>query len=478
MIGNRGIDQDVQSTVDAYRGNPNALAQKYQQNQQLIDLLALQKLKSEKESVARDMQLKMGGQQMPTVAEKLEGEVLDLTKNEIAQQSTGAMQQQAQQKQQAMKGLVDQQTQPQPMMGGVAGLPAPNMAPKAMAAGGIVAFSGEDGSYVDPLAEASGMSEEALAQDRERVERIQAQREAERDALQQRFLRQAGAPQARPDPANTTAPPVATAPPQQQRPPLQGQPGQGAPRGAAPQGQAGIAGIDPRAIAMRDEIAKYVGFTPEERARREGAMADREKFDKERYSPQQQQNEALTRFLLGGAGRSGIGSIMAGAGAASENYKSSMRDSDRARMTDRQKQMDELISADVGTRKFSFEQGLESAAKYAQIAAQRANTALGQKQLSQNEAYRNLSAVEGDYNKAKEIAQKGYNEEMKRIGIFPGTKPTPEQAQALKIAQTQLQLQLTNISERLDPVVSRLRSAAGVPVTGFTFMGKESATKE
>ena len=43
------IDQAVQSRLDAYRGNPQALAQRYQMSQDLLDLLALQKLKSEKE---------------------------------------------------------------------------------------------------------------------------------------------------------------------------------------------------------------------------------------------------------------------------------------------------------------------------------------------------------------------------------------------------------------------------------------------
>jgi len=101
-----GIDQDVQTKMNAYRGNPQALAQQYSQSQQLIDLLALQKLKSEKEAAARDMQMKMGGQGMPTVAESREQEVLDLTKQELAQQTTGAAQNQAQQKQQAMQQML------------------------------------------------------------------------------------------------------------------------------------------------------------------------------------------------------------------------------------------------------------------------------------------------------------------------------------------------------------------------------------
>ena len=53
------IDQEIQRKVDAYRSNPQALQQRYAQNQQLIDLLALQKLKSEKDAAAKQMQLQM-----------------------------------------------------------------------------------------------------------------------------------------------------------------------------------------------------------------------------------------------------------------------------------------------------------------------------------------------------------------------------------------------------------------------------------
>ena len=43
------IDQDVNARAAAYRGNPQALQQKYAASQQLIDLLALQKIKSMQE---------------------------------------------------------------------------------------------------------------------------------------------------------------------------------------------------------------------------------------------------------------------------------------------------------------------------------------------------------------------------------------------------------------------------------------------
>ena len=128
------IDQAVQSRLDAYRGNPQALAQRYQMSQDLLDLLALQKLKSEKEAAAREMQLQMAQQQgqPPTVAQQREQEVMNMTKQELAQQVGQVNQQRMQQQQQAMQKL----------MGGLASAPgAQNVMPEqAMAAGGIVAF--------------------------------------------------------------------------------------------------------------------------------------------------------------------------------------------------------------------------------------------------------------------------------------------------------------------------------------------------
>jgi len=136
------IDQEVNSRVAAYKGNPQALQQKYAASQQLIDLLALQKIKSAQESAAREMQMQMAQQQAAngeantTVAQQREKEVMDMTKQELVQQRGDLAQQQQQDQQQAMQKL----------MGGIANAPgaASAMEPQAMAAGGIVAFNGED----------------------------------------------------------------------------------------------------------------------------------------------------------------------------------------------------------------------------------------------------------------------------------------------------------------------------------------------
>ena len=144
------IDQEIQRKVDAYRGNPQQLMQRYQQNQQLVDLLALQKLKSEKEAAARDMQMKM--QQQPgTIAQQREAELLDMTKQEMMQQTQGVLQQRQAQQQQNMQQVAQQGLGALANQRPAAPQPAPQGAPQGqpmprMAQGGIVAFA--PGGYV------------------------------------------------------------------------------------------------------------------------------------------------------------------------------------------------------------------------------------------------------------------------------------------------------------------------------------------
>ena len=145
MLQAGGIDTLVDQKADAYRSNPQALQQRYSQNQELMDLLAMQKLKTEKETVARDMALK--AQQTPgTIAEQYEQQLVAMNKDQMTQQTAGVLgqkQKQAQQKQQAM-GIPPQQPQgPRPPMPqgapqGIAGQPRPNM--QGMASGGIVGY--------------------------------------------------------------------------------------------------------------------------------------------------------------------------------------------------------------------------------------------------------------------------------------------------------------------------------------------------
>jgi hypothetical protein len=139
------IDQQVTRLMDAYRGNPGALAQNAGVPPDLIKLLALQQLKSEKEAAMRSMQMAAAPQtnQMPTVADQREQELLDMTTQQVAQQVGGVAQQKQQSEKQNLQKL---------LQSGIASAPGAQAAaqPQMMAAGGIVAFA-EGDPVEDPV---------------------------------------------------------------------------------------------------------------------------------------------------------------------------------------------------------------------------------------------------------------------------------------------------------------------------------------
>ena len=351
MIG--GINQDVQAKMDAYRGNPQALAQQYSQSQQLIDLLALQKLKSEKESAAREMQLKMGGGgEMPTIAQSREQEVLDLTKQELAQQTAGTMQTQQAQQQKAAQEMVKQQAQQPPIGQGLGGMPAPNIAPQAMAAGGIVAF--EEGGPVD---------EPPVYADEELRRRI-LEEQAEKPAPQPQRLRN----------------------PQE---------------GLAQRGIRTLIGdkTPQEVFAERNKMAQEAAnYSPEERAVMQRQIAERAALDSSRYNPDQMRSESLTRFLLGAGGRSGIGSVLGGAGAAAVNYQDAMDKEQRASMVDRQKQEAGLMDVGRAARTKGMEYGTDAERTAMTGLAQGTGDAVRLMQMSER------AAAAGNPDEAKRLA--------------------------------------------------------------------------
>lgn len=190
------IDQEVASRVAAYKGNPQALQQKYAASQQLIDLLALQKIKSAQEAAAREMQMQMAQQQAAngesnmTVAQQREKEVMDMTKQELVQQRGALAQQQQAEQKQAMQQL----------MGGIASAQgaASAMEPKAMAAGGIVAF--DDGGPTNKDERKKRKEGESLSDFNARLLQLEleekkaqsAKRDADREAERQRLLAERG----------------------------------------------------------------------------------------------------------------------------------------------------------------------------------------------------------------------------------------------------------------------------------------------
>tara|TARA_R100000234_G_scaffold23879_1_gene13669 strand:+ start:198 stop:2051 length:1854 start_codon:yes stop_codon:yes gene_type:complete len=85
------LDQDIEQRVNAYRGNPQALQQRYAANQELLDLLALQRLKSEKDEAARQVQMEM--QENPqTIKQQRERQLVEMTKQDLVNQTAGILQ--------------------------------------------------------------------------------------------------------------------------------------------------------------------------------------------------------------------------------------------------------------------------------------------------------------------------------------------------------------------------------------------------
>jgi hypothetical protein len=147
MLNSQGLGEMVSRKKDAYQNNPQALQQRYQQSQELVDLLALQQLKSEKEAAARNMQMQM--QQNPaTIAQQREQEVLGMIKQEqgrklgdVAQRTAGTL------------GQINKKAQQNVQRTAKQGLPAMGgpRKPAMMAGGGIVGF--QSGEMVDGEAE-------------------------------------------------------------------------------------------------------------------------------------------------------------------------------------------------------------------------------------------------------------------------------------------------------------------------------------
>jgi len=199
-LGDGGLDAQVEQRMDAYRGNPQQLQKRYGQNKELMDLLALQKLKTEKEQTARAMQLEQE-QQPGTIAEQREAEALELVKQEQAgtlgqlqAKTKDTLDQKQKMQGKGMNKIAQSAGKPPQQAGGIAGLMGggakPPMPPpggpqaaglpnarmmqaarggpvRRMAGGGIVGFAGgeevEAGSAVRERIKELGIDVEQFA---------------------------------------------------------------------------------------------------------------------------------------------------------------------------------------------------------------------------------------------------------------------------------------------------------------------------
>jgi len=153
---NQGIAATVDDKVDAYRANPDALAQRAKGSQDLLDLLALQQVNKEKEAAKQQIQLNTQPPQ-DTILAQLEAEAVGRTKEDMVNQIGGIMrtQNQAQAKNMQRVGKEGAAT-PQQLagvqqgLGQVASRINPNIA--RARAGGIVGFS--NGGLVQDIQDA------------------------------------------------------------------------------------------------------------------------------------------------------------------------------------------------------------------------------------------------------------------------------------------------------------------------------------
>lgn len=108
---------------------------------------------------------------------------------------------------------------------------------------------------------------------------------------------------------------------------------------------------------------EFAGLTPEQKAKKEKMLADMEAYDKQAYSPENKRWDSVIQFLLGAGGRS-AGQELGGAGRAVVNNDNKVREMERLRMNERNKQQNEYINLEREIREGAFGAG-EKASKEA-----------------------------------------------------------------------------------------------------------------
>lgn len=327
-----GIASNPEDIKAAYGGTPGG-QQKLQQAAQQGDYLsaiALNEILEEERQKASAKAAQMGQGKPPTIVDKKRQEAVDLRKQDLQDQQVKRLGMENQRSQQAMAQMVGQAARPQ--MPGIAGLPAQNVAePKAMAAGGIIAFAGDtDGSYVNPPTNQPQVDETVIIEIMQRNPGISRD-----DAVRLATGQGLGEPRPVGKPLGL--------------------------RQLVEQTGRQMIGRDPRTaeIEARENYMKYGGFSPEEKAAQEKRIADLEAYDKEAYDPGTMRTQRLMRSLSAARGMSGAESL-GNYGLASSLYRDKQRELERQRMIDRQKKAEEFMEAQRGARIKGYEAGTQA----------------------------------------------------------------------------------------------------------------------
>jgi hypothetical protein len=336
------IYSDVDSRVQTFKGNPAALMKRLGMSNNLLDALALAKVKEMQESAKNKMIADMAQQQgqQPTVVEALQQEAVESAKSEVnptqgvAQQATGVAQNNQRQQQAALKQIMQAmqgQGQQSPLMSGIAA--APGAGNVRMAGGGIVAFQAGGPSEAP---EEETAEERRIREERERRRHgmsnwgIGRETSATPHALANWTTTSAAGPREAPPPPPAPRPeaprPAAPTPRESGLAYLRQQAAQQAgppdPLGLKyrEQVQADIS-MDPdaKARSIREETERYLaGPKAEEEAKARAAEVERRRgtlAESERNAPRRE----LIQALIGAGGRtSGLGALTA-AGASGLN---------------------------------------------------------------------------------------------------------------------------------------------------------------
>ena len=322
-----GIASNPEDIKAAYGGTPGG-QQKLQQAAQQGDYLsaiALNEILEEERQRAAAKAAQMGQGKPPTVVDQKRREAAELRKQDLQEQQAKRLGMENQRSQQAMAQMVGQAARPQ--MQGLAGMPAPNVAePKAMAAGGIVAFD-QGGGVNNPPTNQPQVDEQKIIEIMQRNPGI-TRDEAIRLAMGQ------GLGEARP-----VGKPLGL-------------------RQLVEQTGRGMMAQDPRRAETeaRENYMRYGGYSPEEKAAQEKRIAEVEAYDKEAYDPDTMRTQRLFRSLSAARGMSGAESL-GNYGIASSLYRDKQRELERQRLVDRQKKAEEFMEAQRGARIKGYEAG-------------------------------------------------------------------------------------------------------------------------
>lgn len=528
----------VEDRVAAYRGNPAPLQQRYQMSQDLLDLLALQKIKSEKDAAARQMQLAMSqhqeaqGMEPQTIAQQREKEVMDMTKNELAEQRGDTAQHQAEQQQETMKRVLS---------GGIAAAPGAATAaqPKAMAAGGIVAF--DDGGDVPEATstEDEDMPDWARAL---RAKRLRDQELARRqlEAERTRNMRVVNEEDANLRPAMANDPRILGATPPEEtvgatpaqmapaprpapRPapaPTQGAPAP-MPRPAPTAAPAGIAGLPGAAAAPatagfgktlqglvlkqagrdstkagQDEetrIENKLAIDPAQQKAMDEANAFRKRMFEEQYDPERQRMEGIRQFLAGAGGRRY--NVLGSGAQAAQAYDKEQRAAKLKEFEDLQKGimepfamkrgiLEKGVAAGQSASKLASEEGRTALTSGANLYGTDVNAAVERMKAHinaeanriQREGLDQTRALAAISNAEKWIAteirkiEEGMLKDPK-IGMLmmkPSDKLTPDEKNELEAAQIRVKQAQNVIQKKMEPVLAANRAKLGITSTNLS----------